>query len=461
MRPLARICTLAVILFAVTGCVSLEEGTAQAPDGPTATPLPSTDDEGGPNAGPTVAPTVAVNPDVQRIFFTYQHPTSVFNVSIPETWSVGDDTTDERIQVELEPPLGFASRVTVDIVRESDLTPEELAALQDGYVEQRYSGDDNYTEINRADQPDGTLQVTLLYNNPAGASGRETVYLRLAGPYFSALRIFVSDNEAAAMSEVMERIADSFTLNPTARWGEPEVPQIGPQDLAVEGLNGWSDAPGNYHIAGRIRNTWVEDVGFLALSAGVCDANGVVLEENSVILRNEILPQDGVAPFEVLFGPVEDVEGRPCLIQPRAEPASRLDAEPYVAFEVEPDIRIETVEIETGEGETTEEQRLVVAGTALNIGDETAQLIDVILAVYNGPAELPETPVIGYAVTSVDAPQLGPGEASLFSHTFNTADLGAGPETAASWTIEFWVQGSRLLPTPTPDSAPGQPTPAG
>jgi hypothetical protein len=435
MRSLAYIGVALLVLFAASGCVSLAEGTAQAPEAPTATPLPPTpDSESSPSPEPTAEPTMSINPDLQRIFFTYQHTTNVFSVSLPETWTARDDSTEDRLVVVLEPPLGFASQVMIDIIYESGLTLNELASLRDGYLGQVYGSDANYNEINQADLPDGRLQATYLYSNPAGASGRETVYLSQSGPYFAALRAFTSDQEAAALSDVMEQIAESFTLNPTARWGEPEV-EINLEELQVQGLNGWYDSSGNYRVAGRIHNNWVEDVGFLAVSAGVCDPNGVVLGESSVLLVNDLLPQGGVVPFEVRFGPIDHEDPRPCLVQPRAEPASNLELAPYTALDV-----THTASL----GEEEDDPVLLISGTVLNTGTEFVHLIDVLIAVYNGL----DGEVVGYTVTTTDAAELGPGQASLFTYGFTAGELGADPATAPNWAYELWVQVNPLPPTP-------------
>lgn len=441
MRSVTRYSIFALALLAA-GCVSLAEGTAQAPIA-TQTPLPPLESPTPLELVPTVEPSPTINPDLQRIFITYQHPTNVFSASLPETWAARDDSTDDRLLVTLEPPLGFASRISVDITYESDLTLDEMAALREGYLDLFYANDENYTEINRAELADGRLQVTYLYNNPAGASGRETVYLSQNGPYFSALRAFISDNDVLALSGVIEQVVESFTVNPTARWGEAEL-AVNPEDLQVQGLYGWFDGDGNYRVMGRLFNAWQEDVARLALKASVCDPNGIVLDENEIVLVNDVLPVGGVVPFQMVFGPIDEPEPRPCLVQPRAEPASLLDLDTYDTFEVTNEISY-NVEADTAAGEPV----LTVSGTVLNTGPETVHLIDIIIAVYDGSFDAPDTHVIGYAVTTPDAAQLGPGEASQFRFDFGAGELGGIPVE-----VELWRQANPLAPTPATSPTP-------
>ena len=92
-------------------------GTAQPPGEAAQTPLPAEEGVVTASPPPVVAPTPAIDSSVLHIFFTYQHPTNVFSVSMPETWTARDDSSDDRLLVVLEPPLGFASRLTATHAR--------------------------------------------------------------------------------------------------------------------------------------------------------------------------------------------------------------------------------------------------------------------------------------------------------------------------------------------------------
>jgi hypothetical protein len=434
MRSLALCGALALVLL-VSGCVPLPAETAESPAEAAETALPA---EGGlVTASPppvTAVATPAPSADLQVIFFTYQHPANVFSISLPETWTTRDDSTDERLLVTMEPPLGFASRLIVDVVYENNLTLDELAALRDGYLSRVYGGDVNYTEINRSELPDGRFQVTYIYNNPAGVSGRETVYLSQTGPYFSALRVFASDYDGVALAKVFDQIVASYTVNPTARWGEPEI-VVNAEDLQVQGLNGWFDGQGNFRVAGRILNTWEANVGFVTVKASVCDPDGLVLDENTVLLVNDLLSPGQVAPFEIEFGLIDGSEPRPCLVEAKAEPASRLELDTYTDL-------VASTPVATYDAEA-EVPILSVSGTVSNIGIERAHLIDVIITVCDADCQAPNSRVIGYAVTTTDNAELASGEATRFSYSFGPGELGGAPGS-----IELWVQGSILEPVP-------------
>lgn len=421
-----RLSLLGLALALLTGCLS---GGSSAPVVPSSMPDVPTETPPEPGAPATIAPTV--NPDFQLIFRTFQHASNVFSVSLPENWRTRDDSTEERLLVGLEPPLGFASRVTVDVTYESDLSLDDLAALIDGYLELFYASNPNYTEINRANLPDGRVQVTYLYNEPTGASGREVVYLEQEGPYFSALRVFVADSDNVILTNAIDQLVESYTLNPTARWGEPAIAEITPDDLAVVGLNGLVDAQGNYWVMGRLQNNWDQDMEALAVSAGVCDPNGVVIAERASLLVSDVLPTGGQVPFAVDFGFIEGFTDdlRPCLVEPVAEPAGTLAAQSYNQF---------TVTHNAAFDPEADNPALVINGTLQNAGTNVTTLIDVIIAVYDAP----DGNVIGYAVTSADESQLAPGQASFFIYAFDLNDLAAPPETFNNWVYEIWVQGN-------------------
>ena len=395
---------------------------------------------------PEGGPTQAINSDLQFLFTTYDHPSNVFRISLPETWIVRDDSTDDRVLVLLEPPLGFASRITIDVTFEGELTFDEMDTLTNGYLILYYGNNDSYTEINRADLPDGSLQVTQLYNNPAGVGGRETANISNVGSYFAVLRAFTSDSELVALTPAIEQIVDSFTINPTARWGQPPA-EVDVAELQLQGVNGWTDGEGNYWVMGRIFNGATGDVEFMSVTAGVCDQSGAVLGEGSSLLVNDVLPQGGVVSFAIKFGPVAIAQPRPCLLEAAAEPAGRISEQTYTQFDVTHSASYDA---------NAEEPLLSIGGVVTNVGDQAVSLIDIIIAIYNAP----DGNVIGYAITTTEAIQLLSGDTSFFGYEFTAGELGAGPETSGSWIIELWVQGnpievpleSSLTPTlaPTP-----------
>lgn len=369
---------------------------------PTATPIPPTP------VPPTPAPT-----EMPREFIGYSHESGVFSIVIPDDWEARDISTDDRLLVSFDPPMGYASRIMVDVVNEGPLTPEEMRAMADSYLRLRFEDDARYTEVSRADLPDSRLQITFLYNDGHGATGRETVYLQQTGAYFSALHVFLSDKDMIHLTSALETVIGSFTIDPLAVWGS-ELAIINPDDLGLFRVYSWWGQDGNYYAMGEVYNAASTDAAFVMVDVTLCDVNGMVFETASNMVQLDILEQGGFAPFVVLFQDVPE-GAAPCDTQARAEPADRT---PYTALAI---VNLTSDFDEFGQ--------LFVTGAVMNNGLEIVEEIDVILAVYDV-----EDNVIGYGVVSLGETQLVPGESESFEHVF---------EELGGQAVNFvpWVQG--------------------
>jgi hypothetical protein len=360
---------------------------------------------------PAPMPSTPTPTEVPREFVGYSHPSGVFTIAIPSDWEVRDSSSSDRLLVSFEPPMGYASRVAVDIVNEGPLTPDEMRAMADSYLRLRFGDDLRYTEVSRTDLPDGRLQVTFLYSDGHGATGRETVYLQQTGAYFSALRVFLSDKDVLHLTSALTTITDSFTIDPLAVWGGA-LAIVSPGDLRFFRVYSWTDSGGNTYVMGEVYNASATDAAYVTVDAALCEANGVAFETASNMVALDVLERGGFAPFVVLFQDVP--EGAvPCDTQARAEPA---DHEPYTALTL------------TQTGTFDDFGRLTVAGTVTNNGLEIVEQIEILITAYDA-----EDDVIGYGVASLDDVQLIPGESAPFEYVFE--ELGG-----QAVNLGLWVQ---------------------
>jgi hypothetical protein len=394
-----------VLLAAVlTGCLA-EPTIAPVPTATsvtlvTATPPPPTP------MPPTPAPTEA-----PREFVSYSHPSGVFTVAIPSDWEVRDSSRDDRLLVVFEPPMGYASQVSIDIVNEGPLTPDEMRAMADSYLRLSFADDSRYTEVSRADLPDGRLQVTFLYSDGHGATGRETIYLQQTGAYFSALHVFLSDKDVLHLTSALTTMTDSFTIDPLAVWGGA-LAIIVPDDLRFFRVYSWTDSGSNTYVMGEVYNASMTDASYVTVDATLCDANGVVFETASNVVEMDVLERGGFAPFVVLFQGAPE-GAAPCDTQARAEPADHV---PYTALAL------------TQTGTFDDFGRLTVSGTVTNNGLEIVGQVEIMIAAYDA-----EDNVIGYGAANLGDMQLVPGESAPFEYVFE--ELGG-----QAVNLGLWVQ---------------------
>src|SRR5262245_55286093 len=70
----------------------------------------------------TAAPTSLPTP-VPLFVSAYRHRSGVFAINQPEQWEVLDSSTPLRLFVRMLPPMGYGSRITINVTNEGPLTP--------------------------------------------------------------------------------------------------------------------------------------------------------------------------------------------------------------------------------------------------------------------------------------------------------------------------------------------------
>jgi len=368
---------------AVTSPGSL--GTPTAPALLTATPLP-----------PTPLPVIPT--ETVLTMFHYAHLSRVFAVNLPEGWEVLDDSTAHRLLVRLLPPIGYGSRVTIDVSNEGPLTPEEVRQLAASYIRLNYEQVPGYTEVSRSDLPDGRLQFVYLYDDHRGATGRETLIIQQAGPYFAALHLFLSDRETASLSAMLDAIAASFVIDPLAGWGST-VAAINPAELRVVNALLWRDRSGVTHYTGELYNASPADVSDAQIAVAFCDASGVVLAETSQPVGLRVIPRGASGAFGI------SIEALPEGVTICLERPSALPARPDPAYTT-------ALSLQAAVSYHQWRRDLTFEGPITNYGLSPVDRVQAILIVYDVNDH-----VIGYAEVSLDATLvIQPGQSIDFQH---------------------------------------------
>jgi hypothetical protein len=387
---------------------------------PTAT-LPPT-----PTAAPTPVPTEAA-----RTFVSYTHPSGVFALNLPDDWEVLDESSEQRLLVRLLPPVGYGSRVTVDITNEGALPPQEVSALAESYVRLHYVEQPGYAEINRAELPDGRLQFVFQYSDGRGASGRETLYIQQAGPYFAALRVFLSNRDAPYLSGALETLVASFAPDASIQWGSA-VASINPAELLIANSTLWQGDDDITYYMGEVYNASPAAIMDAQVRVALCSEEGVVLAELTRPTALRTAPSGGTVPFSIAFENVPD-DPQVCIEEVAAVPAR---SDPTYSQDLLLDAR--TVIGRYGS--------LIVQGTLTNPTLVPMINVEVVIVIYDA-----EGRVIGLETVPLEAdPQLDPGQSLTFEHTFD--ELGGEADrymTFAHATV-FNPLDPSLAPTATP-----------
>lgn len=385
--------TFAVLILMLAGCTQEPPPTVFVPVTPaqtiivlepTITPIP-------PTPLPTVQPT-----NVPLFVSAFRHRTGVFGINTLEQWEMLDESNEQRILVRLLPPMGYGSRMTIDITNEGPLTPEQVTQLAESYVRLNYVEVPGYQEAARDTLADGRLQFVFMYNDGRGATGRETLTIQQVGPFFAAVRVFLSERDTGNVALALDEAAASFLVDPLAAWGT-RVAAINPAELRVINSMLWQDRSDNTYYTGELLNSSPSDITDAKVTVSFCDENGIVIAEVTQPVDLRLIPQGEFRAFGVTVEDLPD-DVMMCRETATAEPAS-------------PDPTYSTAVSLQAEVSYHQWRRdLTIEGPLNNYGLTPLNHIEVFIIAYNA-----ENQVIGYAKVPLDASQrLDPGQSYDF-----------------------------------------------
>jgi hypothetical protein len=408
-------------------------------------PLVPQNDAGSPITGTPPTPTLAlptptaVATEAPREFATYRHRSGVFAIGYPSDWEPVDESTDRHLQVRFDAPLGFGSRFTVDVSNEGQLSPDEVVERLQSFIQLNYANKPAYSQISQDTLSDGRIQAVFLYDDGRGGKGQETLTAQQVGPYFIALRIFLSDGDRPMLASTLSSVAASLMVDPQAAWGS-QVAAINPAELLMINTLLWRDRSKVTHYTGEIYNASPSDASNIQIRATICDKNGIVLKEVAGDAALKVIAKGASIPFSFA------VEGMPtdvkiCSQQVSAEPAY---ADPSYTTSL-------TVDRTAKMG-----RQLVITGTVSNPSLAAVVNIHLTIGVYNK-----EGIVIGFATPDLGAGlRLEPGQSQPFDFTF--INLGGQPDHYVAFVEAetVGVSDTSLKPkgTPTAETSEGMPS---
>ena len=391
---------LMTVLLAVTGC-AVEE----------------------PSAPSLVDPTGLVR---------YVHPTGTFSLSLPPDWVVSDTSDDFALNVSFSPPNSSEPLVTVYIITTAALdrarpsnaptqempNPSSVHTDIDRYVS-LYQGlfysltDATYKEIERALQPDGSLRVKFVIEAQQGTT-QHNDFMQVVGDYFVALRTRIPEKQGQLRT--LSRVVNTLDVDTASTWVS-DIPDseenAASRDLVgFVSLNAWVDRNGGFVIVGQVTNNAKTALEFVRINAQLYDTNNQLLLEQDDFVSSDLLKTDEYAPFSLVFN-----DGLPANTARYELHASAR----YADFAQETFYGPENFAL-TSDAEFDENGVLVVSGQVRNEGNLTANLVKVIVTIFDAQQR-----VVGTDTTLVEQQRLASGEISTFSVRF--FELGGEPNT--------------------------------
>jgi len=355
-------------------------------------------------------------------YATYEHPTGVFELSLPSDWVVNDISSEFAVEVEYSPPGLGEPLLGIYVVSLEALNPggESIDSYFSAYRDVRYlSRGITPRDFGFAPQPDGSVRAEYMLDTPSGAT-QHNDFAEVHDPYFVVTRTRIPSNPA--LTRTLNQIINTLTINEDAGWfSVVRTGQSDPSAAAVGfvNLNAYVNGQGGFQIVGQVANQAELSLAFVRVQAKLFDASDQLITEQDTFIPTDLLAPGEFAPFSITFA-----DGLP-------SNAVRYDLEAAGRYAGESDETFygpNNFEVVSG-ADFNDNGALVISGDVTNTGDNTANLVKVVITVFDEDGR-----VAGAASDLVENQQLGPGESSPYSVTF--AELGG---SAANFLVS--VQG--------------------
>ncbi len=228
--------TILALSLALAACGGGREATPPATSepaasAPTRTPRPTREPLAEPTARPTAEPTAEPEPtaaaaegEILPVEFadlqTFEHPSGVFSIDIPENWTMQDNSKpDEIILVWTDPTRNGG--VIVDIFEDDTVyTDEQLTDILSTFLENSFGGEPDFTVDPPETQNDGSVLLAWGYtatadnDTPVDMTGNSFIEQR--ENKVSILTTLVPHEQFDSTVEFTNEIINSYLIDPSA-----------------------------------------------------------------------------------------------------------------------------------------------------------------------------------------------------------------------------------------------------
>jgi hypothetical protein len=357
------------------------------------------------NSAPSVLIATPLPPDAD--FRTYRHPSGVFTLRLPPSWSVRDVSDSTAVRAEFSAPNTNSLPLSVYVVNSGvSLSATALIEHIDRYLQTVHGA--AYREYSRTAQGDGSWRVVGVRRTGIGERVLNT-FLQADGTFLSAIEADVTDLDEAAL-DTLRAVINTLRVDPSAALRindlsqAPEAPVAEVGSLTFSGLHAWTAPNGDFVINGMVTNAAGAPLEALRVTALLYDANDAVLSEQSNVVSKEILAPSASAPFSIRFR-----GGKPSRAVRYELRSAARHAEFALQTHLDEDAFIRGNEI----ARYNANGFLTVSGDIVNQTQGAARFVKIIIAVLDDQGR-----VVAADSTFLNRPVLLPGEAARFEVIF-------------------------------------------
>ncbi len=149
---------------------------------------------------------------------TYEAPTGVFRIDVPENWTFDDASSAPQLLMSWEDPAGFAG-VLVALYNNADaMTPEDLELYGEQFIATVLSESGKYEIVDRGAQDDGSFllvwQATVEHRG-AQVAARGLTYVEQRGDKLSVLTLITEEDQLDTLWQGgLGTVINSYKIDP-------------------------------------------------------------------------------------------------------------------------------------------------------------------------------------------------------------------------------------------------------
>lgn len=336
---------------------------------------------------------------------TYTHPSGVYSLALPGSWTVGDLSDAAALVTMFAPPGADQPSLTAVVIRlNSALDETAFEAVRGSFLRAPYNA--SLDVLDQAPMADRSWRAAGV-RHAGGRAIPVNVFMQADGPYFSALEVAVPAGDALTLA-LLSRIVNSYRVQPEADRPAGTVDALPPLDpdlmlaagnLSFEDLFTGAEPDGRFYISGQVANRASYPVEIVALRAALYDSAGNLVQEQTASVPLPVLLDGEYAPFMVRFDGARPARVARYRLQAEAQEAgaAELTRAGTGSFDWE------------DRAEYDETGLLHIRGTIWNAGPAPVREAQAVATLFDAANR-----AIGYVSQAVVSDALAPGESIRF-----------------------------------------------
>jgi hypothetical protein len=146
---------------------------------------------------------------------TYEHPTGIFSIDVPENWNENDLSDEDMTRVFFTDPKENAMVAVIVIPTDGSVVEDDLTDLLIKDIDNTFGDEDNFASGEPKTQNDGSIGIVFTYNTMVGSIEAEMLgngFIQLDGSNVTLLYIIVPSDQFDDLVSNTNQIINSLRV---------------------------------------------------------------------------------------------------------------------------------------------------------------------------------------------------------------------------------------------------------